>query len=308
MLNIYKGEQPTKFMIEKLLGIPAEDVANQLLKKPNIKYKKLYNHFNVTRPYSLIQLDLCEVTNDNGNKYIFCAIDVASRYKWAMPLKNKTATTILDEFKRMNIPIDKIEVIQTDGGSEFKGAFGQFLKSHDIEHFINQPGHHPSLVENFNLNLVRRLYKTQTINEIKTGEPNYTWVRDLEETVQNMNYDEINPSTKKTPAEAIKMEEVKQPIEKFSDEDMKARYPNGAIVRRLLKIDQYMDNYGTIKIEKRRSTDVKWSLEMYYVYDAFNDGGSGIYYHRLIPITKSPSTKNCLQHRYTYWQLQEVPI
>ena len=307
-MDFLKGEQPSDLIIDKLLSIPAEDVANQLLKKPNIKYKKLYNHFNVTKPYHLIQLDLCEVTNDDGNKYIFCAIDVASRYKWAMPLKNKLATTILHEFQAMNIPIDKIKVIQTDGGSEFKGAFNNFLKQNNITHFVNQPGHHPSLVENFNLNLVRKLYKTQTINEIKTGEPNYTWVRDLEETVQNMNWDDINPSTKLTPAEAIKLDEVKQPKENLSEEDKTAHFSNGTIVRRLLKIDQYMDNYGVIKIEKRRSTDIKWSIELYYVYDSFNDGGDGLYYHRLIPITKKASNKNVLQHRYTFWQLQEVNI
>ena len=307
-MDFLKGEQPSDLIINKLLSIPAEDVANQLLKKPNIKYKKLYNHFNVTKPYHLIQLDLCEVTNDGGNKYIFCAIDVASRYKWAMPLKNKLATTILHEFQAMNIPVDKIKVIQTDGGSEFKGAFDNFLKQHDIEHFVNQPGHHPSLVENFNLNLVRKLYKTQTINEIKTGEPNYAWVRDLEETVQNMNWDDINPSTKLTPAKAIKLDEVKQPKENLSEEDKQAHFSNGTIVRRLLKIDQYKDNYGVIKIEKQRSTDIKWSIELYYVYDSFNDGGDGLYYHRLIPITKKASNKNVLQHRYTFWQLQEVNI
>lgn len=308
MLNVSKGNQPNEVVIQKLLGLDAETVANQLLKKPNIKYKKLYNHFNITKPYELLQLDLIEVTHDNGYKYIFCAIDVASRYKWAMPLKNKMASTILDEFKRMNIPIEKIGVVQTDGGSEFKGEFNTFLKSNNIDHFTNEKGHHPSLVENFNLNLVRRLYKNQTINEIKTGEPNHEWVRDLEETVQNMNYDDINPSIKMTPAKAIKLENIKQPKQNFTQDDKMMFYPNGTIVRRLLKIDQYMDNYGDIKVEKRRSTDIKWSLELYYVYDSFNDGGEGIFYHRLIPITKKPSPNNVLQHRYTYWQLQEISL
>ena len=60
---------------------------------------------------------------NEGIKYLFCAIDLLSKYAWVVPLKDKKGLVLLIHFKKYP-------------GSEFyNNSFQDFLKINNIEMF-----------------------------------------------------------------------------------------------------------------------------------------------------------------------------
>jgi hypothetical protein len=307
MIKIH-GEKPSDEVIKELKEIPADIVIKQLNKRPDIRYKKLYNHFDISIPYEMIQIDLLTLPSDNGYKYVICVVDCASRFKWAQPLKNKNANGVLNAFQKMDLRIDKVKKVNVDGGGEFKGVFKDFLDDLKIEIIVNKPGHHLAFVENMNRNLAKRIFEFQSIAELESKKKFVKWINILQTIVNDMN-DSVIDSIEMKPVDAIKLDFVKQPTNTATKQEKNKRIPNGTIVRRLLKSDQYQDlSTGKIKIEnRRRATDSLWSVDLYYVYDSYNcKSGDCIYYHSIIPIEKEANIKNVYPHRFTYWQLQVV--
>ncbi len=73
---------------------------------------------------------------NEGYSYIVVMIDVFSRYAWAIPVKNKRADTVLEDFKQVLKSGRKPYRLVTDGGSEYRGCFKGFCKQNDIVHFV----------------------------------------------------------------------------------------------------------------------------------------------------------------------------
>ena len=72
---------------------------------------------------------------NKGSRYLFCVIDLFSRYAWVIPLKNKKGESIVEGFKKtLNDSNRKPNKIWVDHGSEFhNNKFKSFLKENDIE-------------------------------------------------------------------------------------------------------------------------------------------------------------------------------
>jgi hypothetical protein len=277
---------------------------SQLLKNPPRK-SKLYNHYNVRKPNELNQIDILFLPDDKGYKYCLCVIDVASRYKAARALKLKDSESIIealfdiyenDEF------IQKPTRLQCDKGREFTNlTFKNFCKRNKIEVIINEPSFHLSFVESFNRELAKRLFKIQQAIELKTKKINREWVKYLQTTIKDMN----NTKTrliKMTPIEAIKLETVEQPKNNFDEQDTKLHYNIGDKVRRLLNEDEIIDSENKkVKVERRRATDYKYSIDEYKVTNVIWKPNS-LYMH---VIRKIGALKD-YPHQFTYWQLQKI--
>ena len=52
-------------------------------------------------------------------KYLLCAIDLFSKYAWAVPIKDKKGTSIVNAFKKITSKERKLNKIWVDQGSEF---------------------------------------------------------------------------------------------------------------------------------------------------------------------------------------------
>ena len=82
---------------------------------------------------------------NKGIRYLLCAIDLFSRYAWAIPLKNKKGESIAEGFKKTLYDSGnakhsnrKPNKIWVDHGSEFyNNKFTSFLKENDIEMYDN---------------------------------------------------------------------------------------------------------------------------------------------------------------------------
>ena len=71
---------------------------------------------------------------NKGIKYLFCAIDLFSKYAWVVLIKDKKGTSIVNAFKKIISEGRKPNKIWVDQGSEFYNkSFKDFLKINNIE-------------------------------------------------------------------------------------------------------------------------------------------------------------------------------
>ena len=71
---------------------------------------------------------------NKGNKYLFCAIDLFSKYAWVVPLKDKKRVSIVNAFQKIISEGRKPNKIWVDQGSQFyNNSFKDFLKINNIE-------------------------------------------------------------------------------------------------------------------------------------------------------------------------------
>ena len=89
-------------------------------------------------------------TSKKGNKYVMTMIDGLSRYLVAVPIPDKTASTVMEAFvSRWVGPFGTCGTVKTDRGKEFtNGKFTKLLKEININHHLLQSyEHHSNLVE-----------------------------------------------------------------------------------------------------------------------------------------------------------------
>ena len=125
-----------------------------------------------TNTTGTVQVDLMDITpkykrKNKGYRYILNFVDVASRYAWSFPIKNKTPTIILPYVKQVFNEIGpqaSYRSLTSDDGSEFKGVVKQWLKEQNIDQFMTTNKTSTAIVERFNRTLWMRLRKLRSLN------------------------------------------------------------------------------------------------------------------------------------------------
>ena len=112
----------------------------------------------------LWQADLVDLTslakhNDNF-KFLLVVIDVFSRYAYAVPLKNKSGSTLTEAFSRL-VANKKPTFLQTDKGTEFLNSqFQQLLADNGIKFYTSENEDIKcALVERLNRTLKTRMWR-----------------------------------------------------------------------------------------------------------------------------------------------------
>ena len=178
--------------------VTKENAATQLLpstttyqKYRTAKPPKQYNPYFVRKIRKLFQSDLIFMRNpismvrkNEGYQYILIVQDTFTRKVWAMPLKNKNASTVLVGLEKIFdrlMPISNNARLVVDRGTEYINAVvARMLKRHNIEITHPSNGHAPH-IERANLSLQRILY--QQMNE-KSSE---RWIDFLQNALTIMN-------------------------------------------------------------------------------------------------------------------------
>ena len=106
------------------------------------RHKPIIRKFNKRKVYSQFKdniwgVDLADMQSlsrkNKGVKYLLCAIDLYSKYRFVIPLKDKKGISIVNAFnkiiKRSNRKPNKIWV---DQGGEFYNVFEKWLSDNDI--------------------------------------------------------------------------------------------------------------------------------------------------------------------------------
>ncbi len=272
-----KGYWKGKLAITKLsqaAGVSEQKAKEWLSKQPIWQIylpapKKIIRpQFINIKPNHTHQMDLLYLPHDTIRrkrfKYALTVVDIASRYKDAEPLTDKSASSVsvaLQEIYRRG-PLKYPQIIQVDDGKEFKGAFNQLLLKHRITIKRGIPGNHRSqaLVENFNKLLSERLFSYQYYKEIidrsPKGSRNTEWVRRMPAVIRAMNNEEHNGLK---PIQAIKQKEIK-----LSQSSNNTKF-KGKLLPLGLKV-RYLYAPGEAEGDARkRATDPIWSTTVYQI-------------------------------------------
>jgi len=290
-------------IVEDNLNLTTEEIYEEMYKQVPKKATQLFTHFQISEPNFMHQVDTLYLPHDGPYKYALTLVDVASRYKASRPLKTKESSeafqALMDIYKTdkyLKIPKE----LNSDKGSEFENKiFKDWASKNSIILKYNDPSWHLAMVEAFNKNLAKLLFKNQTIEEIDTGEVNRKWVKVLQKTVDKMN----NTTTRMIqdkPISAIQKDIVLQPKNKFSSIDTSKSWPVGTIVRRVLNPDEILEIPSLkIKVGKHRTTDPTYSFELYEVISISQHCDTCLKYHKI----RNKSTQKDFNHLFTYYQL-----
>ena len=233
--------------------------------------KTLKNYFplRANTPSQRIQIDLMDFSNQSptlnkGMKWIFCAVDVYSRYAWTIALKSKETSECVRALKYLmkNIIMTPNQ-IDSDGEKGFESKFFQkILEDNDIIHNVSKPHDLQSkgIVERFNQTLRRmvELYKAQYDTKVWT---------DVLDDITNSYNDSIHFGMKNSPNEVYHSlntvggdEILKQRDKEF---EMKADKASKDISSKLKKGDSVRKLLHRHLLEKK--TKQIWSKKVYKI-------------------------------------------
>ena len=149
-----------------IINEPNYQLANELHKPIIRKFKKrkVYSSFR----YNIWGVDLADMSSlskyNKGIKYLLCVIDLFSKYAWAIPIKDKKETSIVNAFKKILSDSNrKPNKIWVDQGSEFYNkSFKDFLKINNIEMYSTYNEGKSVVAERFNRTLKNKIFKHMT--------------------------------------------------------------------------------------------------------------------------------------------------
>ena len=111
-------------------------VDNQHIKAPTLKIQTSY-------PFELLAVDVMMLPRTSrGNLAVVVAIDHCSKWLSAIPVRNKTSSTVTNVLRCNILPnLPRIPTkILSDNGPEFRSScFNEFLKEYNIEHIYSTP-------------------------------------------------------------------------------------------------------------------------------------------------------------------------
>lgn len=137
--------------------------AYTLFKPARKKFKRLrilVSNIDEQWEADLMDMSWLQSTN-SGVKYLLAVIDVFSKYAWVIPLKNKSANSLIEAintiFKQGRIP----KKLRTDQGKEFKDeTFQKLMRDNNINFFTTTDDTvKAAVVERFNRTLRERIYR-----------------------------------------------------------------------------------------------------------------------------------------------------
>ena len=118
------------------------------------------------------QVDMSRLKKVNdGTTFILTEIDVFSKLPWCVPLKNKSAASLVAAFTQL-LSNGAPNTLQTDKGTDFLNrSLQKLLKEHGVHHFATHNEEtKASIVERFNRTLKTRMWryftKTQSVRYV----------------------------------------------------------------------------------------------------------------------------------------------
>ena len=150
--------------------------------------------------------------------HVACCINVASRYKFARPLKTKKSTelafALVTIYKKSGV-LKYPMVIQCDNGSEFKGEVTKLFEKHNVEirrATTKYKDTNTAFVGDFNKELAKLLFKPLDAQELQDPEKvSMIWVKNLKKIANKMN-NTVSSMIDMKPKDAIKLDSV--PLDK----------------------------------------------------------------------------------------------
>ena len=225
-------------------------------------------------PNEMHQFDLLYMPLDtlylNKYKYILAGINVASRYKVAIPLRMKQAHDMADMIADIYKvgPLTFPSIFQCDNGSEFKADVAKLLEKHEvkIQQVTTKCKHtHTAFIEALNKILTERLFKVQDAQELNNPEKvSSRWVKHLYGFIDELN-DTKTDIIRMKPKDAIKLNQV--PLVKQENYPEEDKLPEDGLYRYLLQPGEEHD------YQRHRAIYRIWSKKTYRLREVIEEPG-----------------------------------
>lgn len=177
------------------------------------------------------QADLVEMQHysreNEGYRYILCAIDIFSRYAYARPLKSKSGPDVAAALEHIFLNATPPKYLQTDQGLEFYNQHvKRVLDEHHIELFSVYSEKKAAIVERFQRTLQEKLYRAFTY------QGNYRWLELLPQLIESYNHS-YHRTIKTMPANVSKKNETEVWLQQYANLNVnaKAKFSVGDRVR-----------------------------------------------------------------------------
>ena len=245
-----------------------------------------YSKFSETIIDRQHQMDLMEMPMDSKHRwtYLLDYIDVASRKGVCVGITSKTTPTVLRALKKIYespedspIHMRRPQILQTDGGNEFKGVVHQYLIEQGIDHRVTLEKNHQAIVERFNGTIAKPLVRYMDYMEAAGAErrPEYKfdrWSDVLEEVIKDYN-NRYHTGIKNRPELVYQGEVTLVAMPSPPPTQEKDILENGTLLRKII------DRPNT---EHVRATDPRWSREVYIVCGKSRKSESDPYKYKLM--------------------------
>jgi len=275
----------THSLVKKFLK---DQELNQIFKQRKVKH---FYPLVATGVFQRIQIDLADYVQENQvvnkkYKWLFCAIDVFTRYAFVYPQRDKTEKSCLESLHKLieDVKEKGYEINQIDSDKESAFLSRQFRKVCDtngIKQNIIEPiagKHSMGVVERFNKTIRTLINQYKAIK--KTGE----WVSAVPDLVANYNESE-HRTLGRSPEEAVK---TGQGIIKY-------------MIQQTMKADELSYNKEDIEIGDTVRLKIKRNL-----FDKGSDAQWTKTLHKVIKIEKRNIFVEDRVHPYTKETLLKV--
>lgn len=276
----------------KLAKISKKLESQQILKpyKRNLKH---YHTIVAEDILSSIQIDLLDIHQlsrlNKGVKFLFCIIDVYSRYAFVFPLKSKSANETSKVFGDWLLEVESkydkiVKNVNSDDGNEFKGEFIKILNDWNINHHVSV-----SIEKSVNFPtkqaIVERFIRTlrNLINKYTEYHGTKKYINALSKIVANYNNMPHSSLKNKKPIDIINGRKVIK--DKERNINIPKQLPIGSHVRILLKKGIF-----------EKGSKARWSKDVYIIKLMDKNGY----------ILENTNTKEELKDKKYKWELQPI--
>lgn len=233
------------------------------------------NKIIVQGPNQEWDIDLMDMTDfqpeNDDNRYVLMVVDLFSRFAYTVPLKNKTADSVVKGLKTV-FEKQKPVWIRSDKGGEFVNAkMKKMLKEEKVGHIVTQNEPKANYAERFIKTMKNRIVKIMLKNN------NLRYIDDLQKLTDSYNHT-FHRSIKEKPANvtaenALKIYET-QYIEPLKPKNFPKKFKKKKFA---LKVGE------TVRISHLRETfsreyDVKWTGEIFTITKRVMRDGVPVYY------------------------------
>ena len=190
----------TKPTTKKRTSEWSEKLSEELHKPVKRKFQR--RHVLVNEVDDIWSCDLVEMQewskNNKNFRYMLNVVDCFSKYAWSVPLKDKTAKTVLDAFKKIVKQSSRIpKHLWVDEGKEFYNKeLTAWLKENNIVRYSTYGEHKSSICERFNRTLKTNMWKRFTAENTRN------WVDMLDKLLSDYN-NHRHSSIKMKPIDAV---------------------------------------------------------------------------------------------------------
>ena len=248
---------------------------------------------------------------NDGYKYLFCAIDIFSRYGWVKPIKDKTSFQIIQAFKEILEEGRKPRRLRTDAAKDFTSVkFKEFCKKEKIANFVTHNETQANYVERFIKTIKSKIFRYLNHNNTER------YVDILPKIVSSYN-STLHSGIKLEPQNVNKTNESKLwwqmywPTKKekiqIKKEEFKKRYRNPFIFKIGDKV-----RMSHLRKAFQREYDSKWSHEifkvsyrfmrqdqpLYEIKDWFGEKVQGTFYQKELQKVDAPAKE--------FWKINNI--